>query len=209
MDIGVLVTGVGHVSTGEAIMHALQAGRRRYRLTVTSADPRGLIVAPGVATLLLPPASDARYLEALAEAAGRVDAQFIFPGSEPELLRLSEGRAEFAALCQAVVVMNNRETIRLCSDKETTAQALAACGMRVPRHTVCASVPDALRAMNGGGLRYPVVLKPRRESQASLNVYIAQNEAELRFLMDYLLGPGEDVADVRIWRISRDAPRVN
>jgi hypothetical protein len=31
------------------------------------------------------------------------------------------------------------------------------------------------------------------------------HEPELRSMMDYLLGPGEDIADVRVWRV----PKVN
>lgn len=186
MEIGVLITGVGSGSTGEQVYRALGQGRRRYRLTVANVDLERSVVAPGARRIVLPPASDPGYLGALAAAANLAGARFIAPGSDPELLRVAEGRAELARLTPAVPLVNDLAVIRTCQDKGATAAALAAAGLRSPRTVRCDGADAILAAVVREGLPYPVVLKPSRGG-GSADVFVAQDERELRFHAERLV----------------------
>jgi carbamoyl-phosphate synthase large subunit len=187
MEIGVLITGVGSGSTGEQVYKALHHARRRYRVTVANVDPARAVVAPDAERVALPRADAPGYLEALAAAANERGARFIVPGTDVELLRIAEGREALARLTRAVPLVNGASTIRLCHDKGATAAALARAGFRAPRTFDCTSVEAALDAVANGGVGYPVVLKPRQRGGGSADVYLAQDEAELRFFAGFVL----------------------
>jgi carbamoyl-phosphate synthase large subunit len=181
MDIGVLVTGVGSGSTGEQVFRALRHGRRRYRIAVANVDLERSVVASGAPRVALPRASDPRYLEALADAANALGARFIVPGSDLELVRVAQGREALARLTPAVPLVNDRATIGLCLDKGATAAAIARAGLRAPRTLDCASVGAVVEGIARERLAYPLVLKPRLGGGGSADVYVAQDEEELRY----------------------------
>lgn len=178
-EIGILVTGVGPGSTGEQVVKALRAGRRRYRVAVGNVDVARAVVAPGAERVALPPASDPDYLVALAAASDRVGARFVVPGTDVELVRVAAGRAELARRTEAIPLVNEPAVIDLCSDKGETAAAVARAGLRAPRTVDCRAVECVVDAVRGG-IPYPVVLKPRRGG-GSADVFVAQDEEELRF----------------------------
>jgi carbamoyl-phosphate synthase large subunit len=181
MDITVLVTGVGSGSTGEQVFRALRQGRRRYRISVANVDLERSVVATGAPRVALPKASDPRYLEALADAANALGARFIVPGSDVELVRVAEGRERLATLTRAVPLVNDPRTIALCMDKGATAAAIARAGLRSPRTLDCTSVTAVLEGIARERLPYPLVLKPRRGGGGSADVWVAQDEEELRY----------------------------
>lgn len=182
-DMPVLVTAVGNGSTGEQIYQALRRGRRSYRLTVTNVGLDRMVVANGARKAVLPSAGQPEYLEALAAAANLAAARFIFPGSDPELHRITAETAALARLTPAVVLANNAQTIRVCADKQATAEAIATAGLRVPVTVDLTGPDDALPAVRSRGLPFPVVIKPRQGTGGSANVHLAQDEEELRFFV--------------------------
>lgn len=188
--ITVLVTGVGSGSTGEQVYKALRLGRRRYRLVVANVDLEHTAVAPDAQRVELPPAAHDEYIDALAAAANTLEAQFIVPGSDPELWRVADGRAELAVLTAATPLVNDAQTIMVCRDKGATAAAIQRAGCKAPATIECDDLDDAVRAVQNGALRYPVVVKPRHGGGGSANVYLAQDAAELRFFAGYILGQG-------------------
>src|SRR5512140_1882941 len=179
-EVGILVTGVGSGSTGEQVVKALRLGRRRYRIVAGNVDPARTVVVAGVERVALPPARDAGYLAALAAAANRAGARFIVPGTDPELVRIVSGRDALARLTAAIPLVNAEAVVATCSDKGETAAAVARAGLRAPRTADAASVEGALAAAGGRGIPYPVVLKPRKGG-GSADVFVAQDEEELRF----------------------------
>lgn len=181
MDLTVLITGVGGGSTGEQVWKALSLGARPYHLVAANVDPSRAVVAPVAARVALPPASDPGYLRALARAANQAGARFVVPGSDPELARVVEGREELAGLTAAVPLANGAATVALCGDKGASAAAIAQAGLRSPRTVDCEDPARAVEAAAGAGIPFPVVVKPRRSSGGSVDVFLAQDPDELRF----------------------------
>ena len=179
-EIGILVTGVGAGSTGEQVVKALRLGRRSYRIVAGNVDPARTVVVADVERIALPPARDPGYLAALAAAANRAAARFIVPGTDAELVRIVSGRDALARLTAAVPLVNAEAVVATCSDKGETAAAVARAGLRAPRTAEAASVEGAVAAAGARGIPYPVVLKPRRGG-GSADVFVAQDEEELRF----------------------------
>jgi carbamoyl-phosphate synthase large subunit len=186
-DVGVLVTGVGNGSTGEQIVKALQMGRRSYRITVTNVDPEGLVVADGIRSVLLPRATEPHYLQALAVAVGEAQAQFVIPGSDAELLRVVNDGEEFGRLSSAIPLVNNPETVAVCVDKRATVDAIERSGLAVPFTLDFTDMQSAVEAVRSGQLCYPVIIKPKSGKGGSTDVYVAQDETELRFFINYAL----------------------
>jgi carbamoyl-phosphate synthase large subunit len=180
MAIGVLITGVGSGSTGEQVYRALQQGKRRYRIAAANVDLARSVVAPRARRIVLPPASDPGYLEALAAAANALGAEFIVPGSDVELVRVASGLAALARLTPAIPLVNDPATISVCLDKGATAAALARAGLRAPRTLDCTTVEALVAGVARERLAYPLVLKPRRGG-GSADVHVVQDEEELRF----------------------------
>lgn len=187
-QIGILVTGVGPGSTGEQVVKALRHGRRRYRIAAGNVDVARTVVVADVERVELLPASAPDYLSDLAAAARRIGARFVVPGTDVELVRIASGREALASLCDAIPLVNDAGVIATCTDKGETAAAVARAGLRAPRTADCASV-EAAAAAAGGPLGYPVVLKPRRGG-GSADVWIAQDEEELRFHATRVLRAG-------------------
>jgi carbamoyl-phosphate synthase large subunit len=185
-EIGILVTGVGPGSTGEQVVKALRLGRRRYRIAAGNVDPARAVVAPGAERVALPPARDEGYLAALAAAAERLGARFVVPGTDVELRRIAAGREALARLTAAIPLVNDAAVIATCLDKAATAAAVARAGLRAPQTATCATAGDALAAAGPTGIPYPVVLKPTRGG-GSADVFVAQDEEELRFHAERLL----------------------
>jgi len=188
-EIGILVTGVGAGSTGEQVVKALRYGRRRYRIAVGNVDLARTVVASGVDRVALPPASHPDYLSAVAAAANRLEARFLVPGTDVELVRFAGGREALARLTPAVPLVNDAAVLATCLDKGETAAAVARAGLRAPRTAECGSLEAALAAAGEGGIPYPVVLKPRRGA-GSADVWVAQDEEELRFHASRVLRSG-------------------
>lgn len=188
-EIGIMVTGVGAGSTGEQVVKALRHGRRRYRIAVANVDPAKTVVVPGVERLALPPASDPDYLFAVAAAANRLEARFVVPGTDVELVRMTAGHAALARLTPAILLANDAAVVATCTDKGETAAAVARAGLRAPRTADCASLEATVAAAGRGGIPYPVVLKPRRGG-GSADVWVAQDEEELRFHAARVLASG-------------------
>ncbi|HEY6098755.1 MAG TPA: ATP-grasp domain-containing protein, partial [Anaeromyxobacter sp.] len=82
--------------------------------------------------------------------------------------------------------------IATCSDKGETAEAVARAGLRAPRTARCATLEAVVAAVGDGAIPYPVVLKPR-SGGGSADVFVAQDEEELRFHAKRLLAGGGPV----------------
>ena len=179
-----IVTGVSDHSVGGQICKALALGRPKSVVAATNlleSEMRGL---PFNCAHVLPRCPSDGYLAAVLDLAGRTHAEFIAPGSEPELDFLSRNRE---ALQQAgpILLANTAAIIESCINKNRTFSVLAEKGIRVPR-----TIADPLRGDPAAFERhYPWIIKPAKGS-GTVGVAIAQNPQELDFFCRYLVKLG-------------------
>ena len=180
--IAVLVTGIGGGGNGEQILKALRlAGDLNLHLIGT--DMSALTAGHRLVDAFyeVPGARDPQYGERLFEILRKEEVRFIFHGSEPELAFISENRETIEAL-GVITCLNNRDLMRLCSNKVETYRTLEALGFIVPRYAKIESIQN-LKAIDF----FPVVLKPNTGSGGSSHVHIARDREELMLLGSYLL----------------------
>ena len=181
MTINVLVTGLGGGGHGEQILKALKMSTLDLR--IAGADitriSKGLSdVADGH---VLPPATAPNYLDELFALCKAKSIQVLFPGSEPELKKLSAHR-EDVAKAGMFMPINTAHVIDTCMDKFKTVRFLTDNGFKFPRTTRITSLDDAK-----GIDTFPVVLKPSIGAGGSANAMIAQSKDELLAFCAYLL----------------------
>jgi carbamoyl-phosphate synthase large subunit len=135
---------------------------------------------------ILPAASTDGYLDALQRLVAKHKVQFVIPGSEPELIKLSEAREAFESHgCR--VLVNAQDVVATCVDKLRTFAFLKERGFRVPETL---EITDSSRLEDVGSC-FPYVVKPARGGGGSTGTFIAQNRSELQFFVSYLLRYGQ------------------
>lgn len=176
-----MVTGVGGGGHGEQILKALHLAETPYLIVGGDMNAFSLGLSNVDIPYLLPPANDSGYIDALLEVCARHDVRALFHGSEPELRVMSANRERFAA-AGIFLPINPPEVIDLCMDKFRTFAWLKSQGMEVPRTVQIQSLED-LETVDF----FPAVLKPMVGGGGSANLFLAQDEKELRFLGGSLL----------------------
>lgn len=178
--INVLVTGAGGGGIGEQLVKCLKMPSCHYTVVATdqSADVASLSGADKC--MVLPPASHPGYTDALISLCAKENIRAIFPGSEPELRRMSMDSKEIAPHVDLLAI-NPEHVIDLCSDKFKTNMFLKNHGFPFPK---------SLNLSDIGQVKdidfFPVVIKPTIGG-GSQHVYLAQNTSELGLLVNYLL----------------------
>ena len=180
--LSVCVTGTGGGGFGEQIAKALRCARNRYRLigTDTSLISSGAELADTF--LRLPPARDPGYISELLTVCREHQIKALFPGSEPEMLKISQHRDQFLAE-EIFLPINPDAVIRLCLDKVSLSKRLVELGFEIPDFRRVGSLQDI-----EGFDCYPMVLKPSVGSGGSSDVFIAQTANERDWYARYLLG---------------------
>jgi len=176
-----LLTGIGGGGHGEQILKALRLGKLRYRIVGTDITAASANRNDVDEFAILPPARHPDYLHRLKDLAIARNVVAIFHGSEPEMMVLSEARADLEALGFYVPV-NPPQVMAICQDKSRTLAHLAAAGFSVPMYREIVSAEQI-----AGFDRFPAVLKPAIGGGGSSNVFIVQSHAELEFFVSYML----------------------
>lgn len=179
--INVLVTAIGGGGHGDQVLKALRlAPPGRYRIFGADANPQCPQAKAVERFVALPLASSPNYLEALLRECKALRADVLIHGCEPELRVFSENRSQIEA--EGIFLpINPTQLIRDCMDKSRTNAMLAALGFEPPRFRELNGF-EHIEAIDW----FPVVVKPSVGGGGSLNVFIAQNRAELRSLCDFL-----------------------
>lgn len=177
--INVLVTGSGGGSIGEQLIKALTIETDRYN--VIGSDCRDISVGRHIANsfVKIPRADSEMYLEAVVEVCEKHEVQVLIPGSEPELLKISN-RIDLFEDLGIYVPVNSSDLISLCSDKLKLNDFLAQNGFVYPQTYIIEERSD-LHDYND----FPYVLKPLTGSGSS-GVFIVQNLQELQNIVMYL-----------------------
>lgn len=183
--VRVMVTGVGGGTVGEQVCKALRLGRWQYEITVTNTTMATALVVKAENYETLPSAKDTNYLESILALVEKHKIEFIIPGSESELAMLSQCR-ESVSRTGARMLINSDHVISMCLDKSKTVEFLAEHGFSVP----ASFVGDGTSGLDSISGRFPWVVKPAEGGGGSASAFIAQDQAELQFFVEYLLKQG-------------------
>jgi carbamoyl-phosphate synthase large subunit len=183
-SIRVLITGVSGGSIGEQVYKALRQGRHRYDIVATNVSLTPMAVVQAEHYETLPAASSEDYPDGLLSVVRKYGVEFLVPGSGSELIRISQGRETLASTGVRLLI-NADSVIATCVDKVRAMQFLNSRGFRVPA-TFEVSHPAELE---GRATRFPYIVKPGRGS-GSAGAFIAQDDVELRFFVEYLRREG-------------------
>lgn len=183
--IRVLVTGVSGGSIGEQICKSLHVGKHSYQLIAANTTHDVSKVIHAQAYDVLPIASSNTYMDALFDMIEKYKIQFIIPGSEPELIKLSKNLKEFSNL-EAKVLINAPNVIATCVDKELTFKFLSTHGFKVPATLMVENANADFQTTTS----YPCIVKPAVGGGGSASTFIAQDSDELLFFVQYLVKYG-------------------
>jgi len=177
----VCVTGVGGGGNGEQLLKALRLADTPYRVVGTDMSPLSAGLNMVDIPVLLPPATDPTYIDALLETCRKHEVRTLLPGSEPELCVISEHRD--AIMSQGIFLpLNPPDVIALCMDKLKMFESLAGMNVEVPWFRRIHNEEDVASFP-----QFPVVYKPSVGSGGSANTFIVQNEDEARWFARHLL----------------------
>jgi carbamoyl-phosphate synthase large subunit len=182
----VLVTGVTGGSIGEQVCKALRSGRGSYEIVAANTSLSAMAAVRAEHYELLPVASAPGYTGALRQVLAKHRIDFLVPGSEPELVRISREREEISRY-GARILVTSAEAIRIGVDKCATARFLAEKGFPVPVTLEVGSVADVAGLQN-----FPYIVKPV-SGGGSASTYLAQDRPELDFFAGYLLKYGRRI----------------
>ena len=179
--VTVLVTAIGGGGYGGQILKALRlAPSGRYAIVGTDAAENCVQFSQVDHAHRLPRADAPDYFDALFSLCEKYDVRAVFPGCEPELVKMSNARDLFAAR-GILLPIGSKSLIDDCLDKERTNQRLNELGYPPPRY-LKVTQRSKLAEIDW----FPVVVKPSVGGGGSANCYIAQNQTELMALCDYL-----------------------
>ena len=179
----VLVTACGGGGVGEQLLKSLllaNNGGRSYEILGSDSAFKFVEKMEGWTKVPLVGATDSSYFESIIKICEDHSISAIIPGSEPELLVLSERRQELESI-GVHLSANSQALIELCSNKFKLNSRLNELGFRTPRSTLL--YPETKQIDVDF---FPVVVKPNTGGRGSAGVYIAQSRDELRALMEYL-----------------------
>ena len=178
--INVLVTGVGGGGNGEQLVKALRLCTLPVRVVGTDLSVEVARQSGADVCHSLPRANDPLYIRNLLDVCEEEAVDVLLPGSEPELIRIA-ANAELIRPRLKLLAANDSPLINTCSDKFATTQFLRGNGFNCPRSCLVRSVAD-LDDLNA----FPLIVKPV-VGGGSQNVYLIQDEDELRMIVGYLL----------------------
>jgi carbamoyl-phosphate synthase large subunit len=168
------VTGTGGGSVGSGILYALTRSSgaaeclRRWEVLAADADPYAFGLYKADHCVVLPLASDPRYLERLQEVVKEHAIAAVLPGTEAEASLLA---AEAEKLSPAKVIANQPDLIGLMMDKRKLADRLTSLGIDAAS-TCPASCWREFAEKHG----YPFILKPATSTGGSRGVKIVTDE---------------------------------
>lgn len=158
--LGVLVTAAGG-GVGQEILKALRMSHLELFVVGVDIDRFSAGFALCDRAYCVPPAKDAGYQKAILEICSEERIDYLFPGSDPELLPLSQMKSELLKLsCQ--VLVSDEPCIRICRNKLETFRFFSERGIPFAQ-TVSFSQLEELIEQVG----FPLIAKPIDGSASS------------------------------------------
>ena len=187
--VNVLVTGVSGGGVGRQCIKALRLGKHKYQIITCDTNPLSLgLHHPSCdKNYLVPSSLEKSYISTLLAISVKEKIQVIIPGSEAELLVISQNKQVFINN-NILVLANTKSVIETCLNKKLTIQTLHRLGFKTPKSYIPKNYKDTRK-----NIHFPVVVKPFTCSGGSRGVFLAQNQKELKFFIEYLSKQGSKV----------------
>lgn len=181
----VLITGAGAL-LGQEIFQSLKHSRSFDNLFIGFADPSASAVGLywADASHQLPLAVDDSYISSLIDLLKLHDYNFLIPGTDVELPKISyfRDRIELESGCKVIISMPN--VIDVANDKYLTSLFLKNHGYQPP----LSWTPDTLINEDLNSLPYPLIVKPR-DGARSIGVSKVNNSSELTHSLNSTTNP--------------------
>jgi carbamoyl-phosphate synthase large subunit len=204
MATPLLITGVGD-TVGQALIKTARASAVPCRILGSDRDPLAVGLRWVDEAFVLPHCSDTEvYLREICRVCTGAAVKLIMPGSEKELLVLSEHAARIQAESGATVVGSSPEALRIALDKWETCRFLEKHALNFPSYARAEREEEVERLVETAG--FPLIAKPRQGTGAIgfSKVHAPADLAKVRalgrpmVLQEYLL-PDEEEYSVEVY----------
>lgn len=187
--INVLITGVGGGGFGRQILKALKMAETPYTIVGTDMSPISMGLYEVDKSYVVPPATESNYISKVLDICSRENIRVLIAGSEPELLKISESRGEFAKR-KILLLINTSDVLKICMDKWETYNFWVRNGFDCPKSLLVDENIELASINVENALCFPIIIKPALSGRGSSNVFIAQDREELEFFVKYLKKQG-------------------
>lgn len=173
MNMNVLLTSVGR--RAYMVKYFQEALHGDGEVHVCNSDDRSVAFQYADRRIISPLIYDKNYIPFLLDYCKRNRIRMVVPLFDMDLPVLAGNKDKFSAIGTTVIV-SNPEFVEICNDKWKTYAFLTANGFKTPKTYL--KLEDVKRALSGGGIRYPVIVKPRFGC-GSIAVSVAHDDKEL------------------------------
>jgi carbamoyl-phosphate synthase large subunit len=187
--ISVLITGVGGGGFGRQILKALKMAETSYTVVGVDMSPTSMGLYEVDKSYVVPSAIESNYISKILDICSRENIRVLIPGSEPELLKISQHRGEFAKH-KILLLINTPDVLKICMDKWATYKFLTKNGFDCPKSVLVDENMEQIGINIESTISFPMIIKPALSSGGSSNVFIAQDREELEFFIRYLIKQG-------------------
>lgn len=177
--ITVLVTAVGGRSVGYQILESLKIAPHPYRIVATDIDPFSPGLYEAHSSYLLPGAEDSKYIVKLLKIIKKEKIEVILPGSQAEVKIIAKNKS-IIEQAGAVPIVSSYEVVDSAFNKRKLNKLLIEKDILTPK-TVELDSPEQAEI-----LKFPIVVKPSKDTSGSRGVYIVKDLDELKKLFDDL-----------------------
>lgn len=171
----ILITAVGS-GVSQSIIKALRLANEKLGRTYYLIGTDMQATAAGLYRVdrgyMVPGCSSPDYLEKIITIIRNETVDVVIPGSDPEVLALSENRSYIEDATEATVLVSPVETVKIGIDKWETYRFLRNHGFSFPQTFLPEDV-DSILDCTG----FPIIAKPRRGS-GSVGLYILRNKRD-------------------------------
>jgi carbamoyl-phosphate synthase large subunit len=179
--VNILFTSVGRrVELLRGFRHAYQALGLSGQIIACDIDE----LAPGLHHVdkpyIVPRTDSPDYIPALQDICRRERVSIVFPLSDGDVSVLASNRDAIQET-GARLMLPSEEAVKIVRDKWLTTQFFRRLGIATP----CSWLP---KAFDPASASYPVFIKPR-DGSASVNSFVAHNQDEARFFLEYVPFP--------------------
>ncbi len=150
------------------------------RVITTDINPLSPALYFGHKHHIVPLTTDRYYIPIIESICDAEDVSLVIPTIDDELPIFGRALSRFHQLGIAVAV-SSEETSNICNDKYETYLFCRRNGINTPATRLANEI-------NPNELRYPLYVKPRF-GRGSVNVFVVNNETQLRLFLDYVPDP--------------------